>query len=172
MGYRLLFPALAAAIAVVALFQFLSPFAAFHPSFDEERQNAEHALLAPRLKHKTLSRVAMSNATAGRATAVAESETLTAKKLRQQQHQQQQGSRQPRYHVVFSTSCSAQMDWESWVFFYHAMKVSQPGNVVCIRLIWSDFSLLLCTLTRSLGISLTTTIQSMVTRKDSHRVWM
>lgn len=35
----------------------------------------------------------------------------------------------PRYHVIFSTGCSAQQHWESYVFFYHAFKVQQPGNV-------------------------------------------
>jgi hypothetical protein len=36
----------------------------------------------------------------------------------------------PRYHLVFSTSCGRQQDWESFLFFYHAHKVRQPGNVV------------------------------------------
>lgn len=35
-------------------------------------------------------------------------------------------------HVVFSTSCSDQMHWESFVFFYHAWKVKQPGTVTRI----------------------------------------
>lgn len=35
-------------------------------------------------------------------------------------------------HVVFSTSCSDQMHWESYVFFYHAFKVKQPGTVTRI----------------------------------------
>jgi len=35
-------------------------------------------------------------------------------------------------HVVFSTSCSDQMHWESFVFFYHAYKVKQPGTVTRI----------------------------------------
>jgi hypothetical protein len=39
---------------------------------------------------------------------------------------------QPAYHIVFSTSCTPQMDWESMVFFYHAMKVQQPGNITRI----------------------------------------
>lgn len=38
--------------------------------------------------------------------------------------------RQPSYHVVFSTSCSLQQDWESYVFFYHCMRV--PGNITRI----------------------------------------
>lgn len=38
----------------------------------------------------------------------------------------------PDYHVVFSTSCTAQQNWESYVLFYHAMKVKQPGNVTRI----------------------------------------
>ena len=36
------------------------------------------------------------------------------------------------YHIVFSTTCSAQQDWESYVLFYHAFKVKQPGNVTRI----------------------------------------
>ena len=38
----------------------------------------------------------------------------------------------PDYHIVFSTSCSRSQDWESYVFFYHAMKVQQPGSVTRI----------------------------------------
>ena len=38
----------------------------------------------------------------------------------------------PPYHVVFSTSCDDQQDWESFVFFYHAHKVKQPGTVTRI----------------------------------------
>lgn len=50
--------------------------------------------------------------------------------LRQSATGQQQ--RRPDYHVVFSTSCSEQQNWESYVFFYHAMRVQQPGNVTRI----------------------------------------
>jgi hypothetical protein len=32
------------------------------------------------------------------------------------------------YHIVFSTSCAPQQHWESYVLFYHAWKVGQPGN--------------------------------------------
>ena len=39
-------------------------------------------------------------------------------------------SNSPHYHMVFSTSCSPQQDWESFVFFYHAYKVQQSGSVV------------------------------------------
>ena len=38
----------------------------------------------------------------------------------------------PHYYMVFSTSCSDQQNWESYVFFYHAFKVKQPGNVTRI----------------------------------------
>jgi hypothetical protein len=38
----------------------------------------------------------------------------------------------PSYHMVFSTSCDAQQNWESFVFFYHAHKVKQPGTVTRI----------------------------------------
>jgi hypothetical protein len=41
-------------------------------------------------------------------------------------------SQQPAYHVVFSTSCSLQQHWESYVFFYHCMRVRQPGNITRI----------------------------------------
>lgn len=36
------------------------------------------------------------------------------------------------YHMVFSTSCNPQQDWESMVFFYHAYKVNQSGTVTRI----------------------------------------
>jgi hypothetical protein len=36
------------------------------------------------------------------------------------------------YHVVFSTGCSAFQDWQSYVFFYHAMAKGQPGTVTRI----------------------------------------
>lgn len=35
----------------------------------------------------------------------------------------------PYYHIIFSTSCSDKMHWESYVLFYHAFAVKQPGNV-------------------------------------------
>jgi hypothetical protein len=38
-------------------------------------------------------------------------------------------SRTTQYHIVFSTSCSDQQHWESYVLFYHAYKVGQLGNV-------------------------------------------
>lgn len=41
-------------------------------------------------------------------------------------------NQRPDYHIVFSTSCSEQQNWESFVFFYHAYKVQQPGNVTRI----------------------------------------
>jgi peptidyl serine alpha-galactosyltransferase len=37
-----------------------------------------------------------------------------------------------RLHIVFSTSCHEQMHWESYVFFYHAWKVGQPGTITRI----------------------------------------
>jgi hypothetical protein len=36
----------------------------------------------------------------------------------------------PFYHVVFSSSCQPLQNWQSYLFFYSAMKVGQPGNVV------------------------------------------
>jgi len=44
----------------------------------------------------------------------------------------QPSSSTPDYYMVFSTSCSDQQHWESMVFFYHAYKVRQPGNVTRI----------------------------------------
>jgi hypothetical protein len=38
----------------------------------------------------------------------------------------------PSYHVIFSTGCSPQQNWISYVFFYHALAVHQPGNVTRI----------------------------------------
>jgi hypothetical protein len=38
----------------------------------------------------------------------------------------------PDYHVVFSTSCDHQQHWESFVFFFHAMRIRQPGTVTRI----------------------------------------
>jgi hypothetical protein len=38
----------------------------------------------------------------------------------------------PSYHVIFSTACSPQQNWQSYVFFYHALAVHQPGNVTRI----------------------------------------
>eukprot|EP00934_Nitzschia_sp_Nitz4_P005966 Nitzschia sp. Nitz4//scaffold319_size20443//9812//11413//NITZ4_008671-RA/size20443-processed-gene-0.13-mRNA-1//-1//CDS//3329547580//5956//frame0 len=38
----------------------------------------------------------------------------------------------PPYYMVFSTSCTDQMLWESYVLFYHAFKVKQPGSVTRI----------------------------------------
>lgn len=48
------------------------------------------------------------------------------KKVRQQAAASPQ---QIEHFVIFSTTCSDQQDWESYVFFYHAYKVKQPGNV-------------------------------------------
>ena len=36
------------------------------------------------------------------------------------------------YHIVFSTGCSLYQDWQSFVFFYQAMVVQQPGTVTRI----------------------------------------
>jgi peptidyl serine alpha-galactosyltransferase len=40
--------------------------------------------------------------------------------------------RQPDYHVVFSTSCTDQQHWESYVFYYHCMRVRQRGTITRI----------------------------------------
>lgn len=36
------------------------------------------------------------------------------------------------YHIVFSTGCSIYQDWQSYVFFYQAMVIRQPGTVTRI----------------------------------------
>lgn len=41
-------------------------------------------------------------------------------------------SPRPSYHVIFSTGCSPQQNWQSYFFFYHALAVHQPGNVTRI----------------------------------------
>lgn len=38
----------------------------------------------------------------------------------------------PEHHTVFSTSCSSFQDLQSYIFYYHAWKVEQPGNVTRI----------------------------------------
>ena len=52
----------------------------------------------------------------------------------QQQHEDNDGMERdlPDYLVVFSTSCSDQQNWESYVFFYHARRVRQRGSVTRI----------------------------------------
>lgn len=37
-----------------------------------------------------------------------------------------------RYHVIFSTDCSPYQHWQSYLVFYTAMKVQQPGHVTRI----------------------------------------
>jgi hypothetical protein len=51
---------------------------------------------------------------------------------RQQKDRASPLSLQPQYHIVFSTSCSLQQNWESYVFFYFCKKIAQPGNVTRI----------------------------------------
>jgi hypothetical protein len=38
----------------------------------------------------------------------------------------------PSYHIIFSSGCSPQQNWQSYVYFYHALAVYQPGNVTRI----------------------------------------
>jgi hypothetical protein len=40
--------------------------------------------------------------------------------------------REPQMQIVFSTSCSYQHDWQSYLFFFQAMLHKQPGNVTRI----------------------------------------
>jgi hypothetical protein len=36
------------------------------------------------------------------------------------------------YHLVFSTGCSVYQDWQSYIFFFHALKSGQKGQVTRI----------------------------------------
>jgi hypothetical protein len=36
------------------------------------------------------------------------------------------------YHIVFSTGCSVYQDWQSYLFFFQAMRIQQPGTVTRI----------------------------------------
>ena len=60
----------------------------------------------------------------------------TERRRRHEPEQQRQSSHNhqhpPNYHIVFSTGCDQQQEWESYVFFYHAMRVQQRGNVTRI----------------------------------------
>jgi hypothetical protein len=38
----------------------------------------------------------------------------------------------PVHYMTFSTACSSSQNWQSFLFFYYAHKVSQPGKVVRI----------------------------------------
>jgi hypothetical protein len=38
----------------------------------------------------------------------------------------------PEHYMAFSTACSSSQDWQSFIFFYFAYKVSQPGYVIRI----------------------------------------
>ena len=38
----------------------------------------------------------------------------------------------PEHYMTFSTACSASQNWQSFMFFYYAHKVSQPGYVIRI----------------------------------------
>lgn len=44
----------------------------------------------------------------------------------------QQQEQQPAYHIVFSTSCDDQQNWESYLFFFHCRRVGQRGRVTRI----------------------------------------
>lgn len=49
--------------------------------------------------------------------------------MNNQEHDDMRQS-EPDYHIVFSTSCDLQQHWESYLFFFYAMKVKQPGHIV------------------------------------------
>jgi len=37
-----------------------------------------------------------------------------------------------KYHIIFSSGCSSKQDFQSYIFFFHAMKSKQPGQVTRI----------------------------------------
>jgi hypothetical protein len=43
-----------------------------------------------------------------------------------------QNGKSVEYHIVFSTGCSAFQDWQSYLFFFQALKVNQPGTITRI----------------------------------------
>lgn len=47
-------------------------------------------------------------------------------------HFQPQHGDGTKYHVVFSTGCSPFQDWQSYIFFFHAWKSGQQGNITRI----------------------------------------
>jgi hypothetical protein len=53
-----------------------------------------------------------------------------------QQQQQDRVMKNPldetKYHVVFSTDCSEYHNWQSYVLFFHAERVGQPGTITRI----------------------------------------
>lgn len=51
---------------------------------------------------------------------------------------QQESSDFPVHYTTFSTACSASQNWQSFMFFYFAHRVSQPGYVVRIASGCSD----------------------------------
>ena len=42
------------------------------------------------------------------------------------------GTTDVEYHIVFSTGCSSFQDWQSYIFFYQAMKIKQSGTITRI----------------------------------------
>jgi hypothetical protein len=42
------------------------------------------------------------------------------------------GSKKPKYHIVFSTDCTGYQHWQSYLLYFSAMKVNQPGKVTRI----------------------------------------
>lgn len=45
---------------------------------------------------------------------------------------QGQGNEGVKYHTIFSTGCSPKQNFQSYIFFFHAMKSGQPGQVTRI----------------------------------------
>lgn len=43
-----------------------------------------------------------------------------------------QEGKPPNYHIIFSSGCGPKQSFQSYIFFYHAMKSGQPGQVTRI----------------------------------------
>ena len=48
------------------------------------------------------------------------------------QQQEESNNNDDNYHMVFSTSCSPFQNWQSYVLFYSALRIHQPGHVTRI----------------------------------------
>ena len=54
------------------------------------------------------------------------------KGLRLHHAQGEEEDKNTKYHVVFSTDCSDNHNWQSYVLFYHANLINQPGTITRI----------------------------------------
>ena len=57
---------------------------------------------------------------------------LNASKERLRGKHEETKEDETKYHVVFSTDCSDYHNWQSYVLFYHAQQIGQPGTITRI----------------------------------------